>query len=222
MKFLLNRFWLNFFRKISRFSHFNTCFFFLNPNKAWVCSSWYLLFFNSAQFVSHVLKHTQTFNSIVGSHQNVFFRILYGNILKISTPVSLGAKTFSLSGCINSSLCGPATWLICMLHSSKSTSILSTTVLSQFFLFLCPACSFENYGQIWRAIFSYSIHARLRLLSLGTGYDVCGMFAIETFPQFLHTGGFFWGGGHPLSLWLYQTFFKHHNKLWCNNSFFIR
>jgi hypothetical protein len=75
-----------------------------------------------------------------------------------------------------------------MLHSSKPNSVLSTTLLLQFLLFLCPSCSFENYRQIWRAIFSYSIRARLRLLSLGTGYGVCGMIDFETFPQFLHTG----------------------------------
>jgi len=74
-----------------------------------------------------------------------------------------------------------------VLHSSKPTSVLSTTLLLQFFLFLCPACNFEYYGQIWRAVFLYSIHAGLRLLSLGTGYDVRGMIDVETFPEFLHT-----------------------------------
>ena len=75
-----------------------------------------------------------------------------------------------------------------MLHSSKLTSLLSTTLLLQFFIFLCPVCSFENYGQIWRAIFSYSIHAGIILLSLGTIYEVYGMTDVETFPEFLHTG----------------------------------
>jgi hypothetical protein len=74
-----------------------------------------------------------------------------------------------------------------VLHPSKPTSVLIATLLLQFFLFLCPACSFENYGQIWRAVFLYSIHAGLRLLSLGTGYDVCGMIDVETFLEFLHT-----------------------------------
>jgi hypothetical protein len=59
--------------------------------------------------------------------------------------------------------------------------------LQLFFFFFCPACSLENYEQIWKAIFSYSIHAGLRLLSLGTGFDVCGMIDVETFPEFLHT-----------------------------------
>jgi hypothetical protein len=61
-------------------------------------------------------------------------------------------------------------------------------MLLLFFLFLCPACSFENYGQIWRAIFLYPIHASIRLLGTGTGHDVCGMFDVENFPEFLHTG----------------------------------
>jgi hypothetical protein len=75
-----------------------------------------------------------------------------------------------------------------MLHSSKPTSLLSTTLLLQLFLFISPACRFENYGQIRRAIVLYSIYAGLILLSLGTGYDVCGMIDVETFTEFLHTG----------------------------------